>query len=40
VNDYPIGYCIYVCSLGKRWVPMSNHCKTGAICDDLAIPAP
>jgi hypothetical protein len=36
VDDYPLGYCTYVCSLGKRRVAMTNRCKTGGVCDDLS----
>jgi hypothetical protein len=37
VDDYPLGYCVYVCSLSKRWVPMANHCKSVGVCDPDAL---
>jgi hypothetical protein len=35
-DDYPLGYCMYVCSLGKRLVAMTNACKGVGVCDDVA----
>ena len=34
MDDYPLGYCTYVCSLSKRWVLMANSCKGVGVPDD------
>ena len=33
MDDYPLGYCLYICSLDKRWRPMANSCKSVGVCD-------